>query len=359
MKKIFSGILFVILISSQCFSATRPTVTLISVAGMNDQFWLNVHAVGKAAANDLGINLEILYSNRDHYLAVNIARNVANRKNKPDYVIVVGEKNSASRSIPILDKAGIKTFLFGEMTSNESLKIGQPREKFKNYIGKRAIDDYMAGYLSAKYIFEKAIELKRHDSNGKINILSLEGVRETSFNSERVRGLQKAMKEFPQVVLLQSVSANWNYNDAKRVVGRLLARHKHSKISAIWCANSQMARGAQNAFKNNLVSGVDWGNDDVQSIADRSISAAAGGHVLELGWILTMLYDHHFGKDFSASMYKNKVTLMDYKLAKKILKWFGKGQWGTIDFKKFSKAYNPTLKKYNMNFSAALNSLNK
>jgi hypothetical protein len=123
-------------------SAAKLKVSLISAATEEEAYWASIHNSGKAAADDLGIDFEIIYSYRDHIKAIQIANvQFAREHNKPDYVIVVGEKRIAAASIPILDDAGIKVFLFGDMTAREKEQIGKPRDYYKNYIGKRTIND--------------------------------------------------------------------------------------------------------------------------------------------------------------------------------------------------------------------------
>ena len=97
----------------------RPKVTIISVATETETFWNEIHNLAKAAANDLGADLEILYSYRYNITAMKLAQEVSNRKNKPDYVIVIGENLIASRSIPVLSDSGIKVLMFGNLTDDE------------------------------------------------------------------------------------------------------------------------------------------------------------------------------------------------------------------------------------------------
>ncbi|HIP30092.1 MAG TPA: hypothetical protein EYG93_01735 [Sulfurospirillum arcachonense] len=113
MFKKFILVLLIILFNTSILYAsshTREKVIFISVATQTEIFWNNIHRLAKAAAKDLNVDLEIIYTNRNHIKAVEIAKEIAKRKNKPDYVIVVGEKLIASRSIPALSSSGIKVF---------------------------------------------------------------------------------------------------------------------------------------------------------------------------------------------------------------------------------------------------------
>ncbi|MCK5916733.1 MAG: hypothetical protein KAG92_11385, partial [Deltaproteobacteria bacterium] len=126
--------LFIIFTSSVMAQNEKAKVTLISVAAETEVFWGGIHALATAAAADLGVGLEILYSNRDHLAAVDIAKEVSQRKNKPDYAIVVGERLIASKSIPMLTASGIKVFMYGSLTVDEKKIIGDPRDKYPEYL---------------------------------------------------------------------------------------------------------------------------------------------------------------------------------------------------------------------------------
>jgi len=245
MFKKFILVLLIILFNTSILYAsshTREKVIFISVATQTEIFWNNIHRLAKAAAKDLNVDLEIIYTNRNHIKAVEIAKEIAKRKNKPDYVIVVGEKLIASRSIPALSSSGIKVFLYGDLTKEELEIIGEPREKYSNYIGKIAIDDYMAGYLTAEHMVTKAIKQKLQDINGYINFFAFEGVRKTSFSSERVRGLNDVLKKYPEVRIIQSIATDWTPKYVEFALPRLLSRYLKCQVAGIWGANSALAR---------------------------------------------------------------------------------------------------------------------
>ena len=98
-KKLKRSLLSVLLLISAFTMSALPAevktdpvkVTFISVATDTEAYWGDIHALAKAAASDLGVELEILLSHRNHLAARELAIEVSERENKPDYVIVVGE----------------------------------------------------------------------------------------------------------------------------------------------------------------------------------------------------------------------------------------------------------------------------
>lgn len=345
----------------------KATIVLISVAHKDEDFWGGIHGLAKAAAGDLGVNLEILYSNRNHVLGTQMAQDVAARRNKPDYAIVVGEKLMASRSIPILTAAGIKVFMYGNLTPEELKKIGEPREKYPDYIGKIAIDDYSAGYKTAKHLIDRAGQLNLQDSNGLINLLAFEGVRKTSFSSERMRGLRAAAKEHKNVRILHSIPTDWSYDFAYKTLPLFLNRYKDLKIAGVWCANSDLAAGAADILKETgylpgedvLTTGVDWSIPAIKRLVKGDISTIAGGFVAIISWIVTAIHDYHNGYDFNEDIYLNPISLMTQEKSDLFLTNFGHKNWDIVDYKKFSKAENPALKDYTFTFDAIFDQLSR
>ena len=100
------------------------------------------------------------------------------------------------------------------------------------------VDDYSVGLATARTLFKKM--------NGTGGIIILEGVRGVLTSSERLRGFQAALKEFPGIKLLASQPANYQRLMALQVTENLL--QSHPAIQGVLAANDAMALGALEAF---------------------------------------------------------------------------------------------------------------
>ena len=100
------------------------------------------------------------------------------------------------------------------------------------------VDDYSVGLATARTLFKKM--------NGAGGIIILEGVRGVLTSSERLRGFQAALKEFPGIKLLASQPANYQRLMALQVTENLL--QSHPNIQGVLAANDAMALGALEAF---------------------------------------------------------------------------------------------------------------
>jgi hypothetical protein len=84
--------------------------------------------------------------------------------------------------------------------------------------------------------------------------------------------------------------------------------------------------------------------------------ATAGGHFMEGGWAVVMLFDYFNGKDFASESVnvKSPMGLITADNAKIYQTKFGTGNWGQINFNLFTKTNNKALKSYNFKIETLL-----
>jgi ribose transport system substrate-binding protein len=99
-------------------------------------------------------------------------------------------------------------------------------------------DDVAVGYNGAKALFD---ELGR-----KGKVLAIEGNPAAPTSRDRVVGLRKALKEYPDVELLDVVTGMYQEPAAYEVTAKALTRHP--QIDGVWAANDSMAYGALDAL---------------------------------------------------------------------------------------------------------------
>lgn len=83
--------LLVVLLLPGGVMASAPRVTFLNPGYSNELFWLSVSEFMQAAADDLDMQLTVLYAERDHQRMVQQAREVLNSAEPPDYLVVVNE----------------------------------------------------------------------------------------------------------------------------------------------------------------------------------------------------------------------------------------------------------------------------
>lgn len=330
-------------------------------------FWLSVSAFMQAAANDLDIDLEIIYSERNHILMKEQARSVASRVTPPDVVLVVNEKLAASEMVKIFDKAGIKVFvLLNTFDDSQAREMGKPRAKFPSYLGSLVPDNTAAGYLVARKLFSKARHEGHGAAGGKIEVIAINGDYVTPAAIARNVGLQLAVNETEGIDLRQEFVGQWSRDKAHiQAEGAFL---RYPGISVIWAANDPMALGALDAVrkvgkipgKDVMIGGVNWDLPALLEVRDGGLVVTAGGHFMTGAWALVLLYDYYHGRDFAEIGTELQLPLfnsLDRQSVVRYLAVFGDGNWGKIDFRKFSKTMNPDLQQYDFSLESVYGKL--
>ena len=331
------------------------------------EFWLSVSAFMQAAAENLNIDLEVIYSERNHVLMQQQAMEVASRTAHPDYLIVVNEKLAAGKMVEVADMAGIKTFMINNaFVGEQAQQYGAPREQYKHWLGSLTPDHRWAGYQIAKRIIDRALQAGVKAKDGKLHVVAITGDRATHASVERVEGLHKALSEYPDVELKQLFYAEWNKDKAYEQTVSFLKRYP--EIGAIWGANDPMALGAMEGVvaagkspgKDVFIGGLNWDPPALDKVKDGALVTTVGGHFMIGGWALVLLYDYEHGRDFAEAAVQLQPQFFGALHSDNIdafLNKLGDRNWRKIDFRKFSKVLNPTMKEYDFSLEAILQQL--
>lgn len=137
--------------------------------------------------------------------------------------------------------------------------------KLVAYVG---ADDYNLGLATARRLL-KAM-------GGKGNVIILEGVKGSLTNTDRVRGFDAALKEFPNVKLLAAQPANYQRLKALQVMENLM--QAHPQIDGVLAANDAMAVGAlealEGAGRKALVVGINGSKEAIELIKSGKLLAS-------------------------------------------------------------------------------------
>ena len=363
MKKIFYSVIIWSLFFSPIDALSEEKIRVVFInPGFSDVhnptggFWLAVSSFMRAAADDLNIDLEILYCDRNHIKMKNLAETVISRKTPPDYLVVVNEKLSAGPIVMDADRAGVKVFLIlNQFEGDQSRKMGQPRGRYKHWIGSLIPDNHFAGYQEAKLVIDQAQKAGIKAPDGCLHMIGFSGDYITQASIERVEGLRQAVSEYPNVDLKQVIPCNWSKDEARDKTPKILKRYPET--GAIWCANDPIAIGAlegavaagRTPGKNIFLGGLNWDPPGLEKVKSGEIVTSVGGHFMTGGWTLVLLYDYHHGRDFAEEGTQLKYKIfgaLDSGNIDQFMKKFGDQDWCKIDFKRFSKVLNPTVSKY-------------
>ncbi|MDG3085116.1 ABC transporter substrate-binding protein [Vibrio hannami] len=347
--------------------ADRMHVVFLNPAHPNDWFWSMTTDFMQASAEDLGIEFEVIYSNRNHKKVVRQAKEVVNRETPPDYILTGNEKGSAGGVIEVAESAGVKVFLFNNpfVSKSDRAHFGQPRDKYVMWIGQYSVNNFFAGYKMGEALIKQGIEKNLFAPDKTLHIVAISGSRNTHASSARVAGLEAVIGAYSErAKLLQVVSSDWSEKNAYDKTKRLLTRYKH--IGAVWGANDSIALGAIKAAeefgkvpgKDMIFAGCGWSEKGINKVKEGVLATTVGGHFMDGAWSLVMLYDYHYGYDFTRNTMNSDMHSIERHNAESFIEYFGFRDWSRIDFLRFSKKHNPTMKRYDFSLETVLEQLN-
>jgi ABC-type sugar transport system substrate-binding protein len=308
-------------------SAKKITIGMI-IPSMANEFWVRLSKFAQKSADELGFELVVLDSRDSGDTQIKNAENLISRK--VDGLIFVAYWDTGDRVLAMAERAKIPTVVMDTTVTGVN-----PQEKYKQYIAYIGPSNHKAGYDIADFLIKHM--------KGK-EMVALYGTLGTSVAEERREGMEAALKDHPDIKLVGAQTGNFRRDDGMKVMEDFLVANPN--VSAVWCANDEMALGALNAIENAgkqgkvIVGGMDLNDEAVKAILDGRYSFSAGGHWLQGGFAATIMYDYL--KGFTVPKDQSKVELVLAEVQDKATavalqqKWLPFPQW---NFKDHSKVY--------------------
>nr|WP_315446988.1 ABC transporter substrate-binding protein [uncultured Pseudomonas sp.] len=329
--------------------ARAESVLFLNPGSTQEAFWLSYSQFMQAAARDLGIDLQILYSQRQPELTLAQARLALQGSNRPDYLIFANEQYVAPQILRLAQNSGVKLFIVNAaLTPNQQALVGERTDR----IGSLVPNDEEGGYLMMKELIRLHPPVA---ANEPIEVLAFSGLKITPSAQLREHGMQRALAEHPQVRLRQLVYSGWTQQRAYEQAKQLFARYP--KVSLVWSANDEMAFGAMRAFseagkvpgQDALFSAVNTSPAALQAMVDGRLSALLGGHFTLGGWALVEVHDDQQGVDLNQFGGRDRqlplLQLIDKRQARQMLAMGESPDYG-VSFRKLSAKGRPASYRY-------------
>jgi ABC-type sugar transport system substrate-binding protein len=322
-------------------------------------FWELFEHVMRSTCADLGCTVEVKFANWDRFKMIEQAADLAQGPEKPDVVFFQSFKGNGPDIIKLLDHAEIDSFLINAgLTPEQSIEIGKPREIYKHWIGQMMPDDFGAGVMTAQALYDAARK-KGYMTDGKIYVAGIEGNSADGASIERLKGLHAFAEQHNDMELLQVVQGKWDTGISKKMATALMRRYPD--IHVIWAAGDPIAFGVLDAATETglppqtiLTSGVDWAPRALDEIENGTMVGSAGGHFMEGAWATICAYDYLMGIDFADAFgveIKSKMGFLTKENLPYYREKFGKGNFDSVDFKRFSRYYGAQVGSYDFDIS--------
>ena len=330
-------------------SPPRPHVVFLNPGEPVDRgkglFWPMTARLMAVAAKTFGMQLEVLYAERDHLLMLRQAESVAQRADIPDYVVMVNEKQAALKMLQMFEGTPTKVLLIhNDLTLEQRREIGNEREQMHHWIGTAKTDEERSTYRMME-------ELYRQLGTPEPQVIGITGARGTPVSLERAQGVSDYMAKNGRGRQLQLAFSNWGTPDAESKANVLLARYPQTNI--IWAANYSMALGALRAVKEHgapvLVGSTAAAPKAVPSMAEQGMAVSLGSHFFIGAWAMVLLHDYHHGLDFAAhGGARQKLDHLYVITPENASRYYQVvyDQTDALDFSVFSKYLHPSPGRY-------------
>ena len=155
-------------------------------------------------------------------------------------------------------------------------------------------DSLLSGNITTQEIIKQI--------DGKGNILVIQGILNNSTNKGRLEGLNRAIKNYPDIKILDSKVANWSRAQASMLVTKWFTKYTVDDVQAIWAANDEMALGAIEVLKEMgvekqiAVSGVDGTKESARSVISKELTCTVSTYPYwQSGMGLSFAYQAYLG----------------------------------------------------------------
>lgn len=327
----YKSIIITVILYALTF-AENTSVTFVNPGGKGDPFFQKMTEFMFLAAEDLNIDLEVIYCDRNHIKIEQELLEIVSRKEKPDYLLLINEKNAVAPLLPQIDSLGIPFYLFNEgLLEKDRIAYGNPGKVLKNWIGELLPNDYSAGKLLAEALFK--------DQNETITTAALAGVMSTNSSITREQGFIDYITPRKNIQLTQIVPAYHDREKARFMTKGLIDRFP--KITVFWAASDIMAIGALDIAQeqkrtNWILGGVDWSNSAYLLVKEGKLTATVGGHFLDGARVLLQIAEHVDGKKIPPNTQHSSFSVITQNNYKEYQPLFGSFEnWESVDFNRF------------------------
>ncbi|MDH4610406.1 ABC transporter substrate-binding protein [Pseudomonas sp. BN102] len=360
MKGLFASLLlcFCLGLSQTLYAAS---VVFLNPGRTDEPYWASYAQFMQAAADDLGMALDVRYAERDLHRMLDQAREVLRGENRPDYLVFVNEQYAGPEILRLSRGSGVKLFTVNStLTADQQTLAGGTREKYPDWIGSMVANEEEAGYLMARTLLEQQ---QRVAPGQPFDMLAFSGVKQTPAAKRREQGLMKALAEFPRARLRQLVYSEWNRQRAYAQAQQLLPRYPD--VNLVWAANDEMAFGAMAAAtelgrkpgQDMRFSALNNSPEVLRAYLDGKVSALVSGHFTLGGWAMVLLHDYDAGLDFAQRGGKDREVrlfmTLDRNKAARLLRHIER-RGHDLDFRAFSLLGKPGRRDYGFSLQPLL-----
>jgi ribose transport system substrate-binding protein len=260
-------------------SGAKPTVALV-VKTLNNQFFIDMEAGAKAAADSLG--LELIVQAPDREIDVERQMQIVENLIQRHVAVLLLVPNGSKEIVPAVVKANAaKIPVVTVDTRVDAATLKADGGQVATFIGS---DNEDGGRMAGAFLVERL--------GGTAKVAVLEGVPGHETADARLRGFRKALAGAAGMQIVASQPANMERDQAFNVTQNIL--QAHPDITALFACNDVMALGALEAIaaagKGGKVSvvGFDAQDDARKAISEKRMAATIAQNPREMGRVAVL-----------------------------------------------------------------------
>ncbi|MGO3147886.1 MAG: ABC transporter substrate-binding protein [Leucobacter sp.] len=260
---------------------------------LNNEFWQSYLEFLEVTADDLGVELINVNANESGDKLSRgvddlIARGV-------DGIIAVPFFGTGPRALASAEAEGVPIMMVDALPEDEV------PEDYEQYVGFVGPNDEESGYKMADALAASITP----DAEGKKKIVAIQGPPGTSVAENRFDGLERYLEEHAEIELIGTAVGNFSPVESQNAMDDLLQRHG-DEIQGVWSVAGGPTTGVLSSFstagiepgKDIMISTMDLNPDVLEAVERGEVVFDIGGHWLEGGFGLVMLYDAINGVEF-------------------------------------------------------------
>lgn len=308
------------------------------------------HQATQAAADNLGIDLNIIYTPKNTFQTPDSLQAIVSKK--PDYIIFTYRPHTR-HLLSLAEKHRVFTLTQSPPNDINQRAIGLPRERYSYWLGSLASDDTGAAQRLTEKLYREALRSDSHNSES-LSLMAFNGAQSTTSAIHRREGLQQAAYD-NNIAINHIFEFSWSPDIATKSLNLALNRYPDTKI--FWSASDLISLSVIQKMKrlglqpntDFYTAGFDWTQAGLDSIERGEMLASAGGQHLNPAWMLVLIYDHYHNNDFLnyGTHYSIEMPIIDQSNIQIMRPYLDKQKWKTIDFKSHTKTHSKNFDGYN------------
>ncbi|WP_423186335.1 ABC transporter substrate-binding protein [Alishewanella sp. d11] len=344
-------IILQLVILATTYAATAPKVLFVSPSHPDDPFFKHVELYTKLAAENLGLELDIIYGEGNRLLQLEQLTSYFSLQ-QPEYIAVQTYSGGAKALMDFLAQYPATNIITLEriILPHESLQIGVPGEKYPNWFAEIYFDNAKASRTLTEALLNQCRDKAFQGQKGVVGLNGANG-----FEAEqRGAALKNVTETNFSYIFNQVVPSQWLRELATTQSQQLLRRYPNTSV--IWAASDWIALGVLDMLKANqlnsadfCIGGFDWLPEAIAKIDSGELVASVGGHYMMGAWSMVAIYDHWHG-NLPINALKGKAAFeLELITAKNVQDYqplLTPAYWQQYDFRRFSFTANPQQESY-------------